>query len=206
MKIRRILLIALALISLVGVGSTAYQVGEFPRLLEVKALRQARVTSCGEAVITMAYNYANPETTMQEQEVIEFAARQGYYTEKRWPYTSPANMVDIARHYAPVLRTGWVQTREHGLALLVEQLREGEAVIIDVPLRLEDVDSVPHFILVTGISRDAQREGAIMIHYNEPLTGDKKVSPWDGEAGIWNGWINNQDPGGPGWWLVIPPP
>jgi hypothetical protein len=154
----------------------------------------------------MAYNYANPDAPMTEGRVIEYAIQQGYYTEFRWPFTSPEGMLAIAGSYAPGLRTGLVSTQEQGLAVLVDQLREGEPVIIDVPLRLDDIRSVAHFILVTGISRDREGAGDILIHYNDPWTGEELVVPWDGNGGIWEGWKENTDPGGPGWWLAIPPP
>jgi hypothetical protein len=154
----------------------------------------------------MAYNFANPNAPMPEAQVIEYAKEQRYFTEFRWPFTSPASMLAIAGYYAPGLRTGFVSTQEQGLAVLVDQLGEGEPVIIDVPLRLEDSNSVAHFILVTGISRDTEGVGDILIHYNDPWTGEGLVAPWDGDRGIWQGWKDNNDPGGPGWWLAIPPP
>ena len=83
---------------------------------------------------------------------------------------------------------------------------EGEPVIIDVLARLYDPDSGAHFILVTGVSADPKRGNAIMIHYNDPLSGKAWISRWDGGEGIWHAWKNNGDPGGSGWWLVIPPP
>lgn len=176
----------------------------FPRLLRVETLLQSRYTSCGEAVITMAYNYANPETPLLEEDVIEFAVEEGLFTERRWPFTSPEDMVEIASHYADGVRTGNVTTQEEGLALLVEQLREGEPVIIDVLVRLYDPDSAPHFILVTGISVDPKK--GVLIHYNDPLSGKAWAHRWDGNEGVWHAWKTNSDPGGPGWWLVIPPP
>lgn len=189
-----------------GMLMSTPQPRQFPRLLKVKTLLQSHYTSCGEAVITMAYNYANLEAPMQEQTVIDYALEQGYYTERRWPFTSPENMVKIAQHYADVLRTGSVTTQEEGLALLIEQLKEGEPVIIDVLARLYDPESGAHFILVTGVSADPKKGNAIMIHYNDPLSGKAWISRWEGSEGIWHAWKNNGDPGGPGWWLVIPPP
>jgi hypothetical protein len=152
----------------------------------------------------MVYSYANPDAPIPEQEIISFAVGQGYYTPYRWPFTSPGHMMEIALHYAPIIRTGTVTTQGEGLALLADQLREGEPVIIDVPLHLSDLNSVAHFIVVTGISREA--ENVVVIHYNDPFTGEQETTDWEGNEGVWNGWQNNNDPGGSGWWLAIPPP
>src|SRR5688572_1626882 len=70
-----------------------------PLNLQVDVIRQSRGTSCGEAVITMIFNYAHPQTPISEQEVIDYAAAHGYYIEVP-PFTSPANMVKIAQYYA----------------------------------------------------------------------------------------------------------
>ena len=67
-----------------------------PVSLQVDVTQQSRGTSCGEAVIAMVYNNAYPQTPIGEQEVIEYAAAHGYYTEDFPPFTSPANMVKIA--------------------------------------------------------------------------------------------------------------
>jgi len=217
---RRFLLACLALASLGGLAARPPEpqgVGErtptptpqqppLPRLLRVKTLLQSRYTSCGEAVITMAYNYANPETPLLEEDVIEFAAAEGLFTERRWPFTSPENMVKIAAHYSDTVLTGTVTTPEEGLTLLIDQLREGEPVIIDSLARMYDPVSPPHFILVTGVSRDPSRGDAVMIHFNDPLSGRTWVRHWEGSEGVWNAWKNNRDPGGSGWWMVIPPP
>ena len=56
-------------------------------------VQQSSGTSCGEAVIAMAYNFAYPLETISEGEVIEYATAHGYYTPERFPYTSPASMV-----------------------------------------------------------------------------------------------------------------
>ncbi|HEY6071913.1 MAG TPA: papain-like cysteine protease family protein [Anaerolineales bacterium] len=178
----------------------------FPRLLKVKTLLQSSYTSCGEAAITMAYNYANLEAPIEEQVVIDYAREQGYFTERRWPFTSPENMLKIAEHFSKDLRTGTVTTQDEGLAMLIDQLREGEPIIIDVLARFYDPDSPAHFILVTGVSRDPARGNAVMIHFNDPLSGNSRISRWDGNEGVWHAWKTNNDPGGSGWWLVIPPP
>ena len=68
--------------------------------LPVEPILQLRKTSCGEAVITMAYKYVHPETKISEQQVIDFALANGYYTEDEAPFTSPADMAKIADHYA----------------------------------------------------------------------------------------------------------
>jgi len=177
-----------------------------PLNLQVDVLRQSMGTSCGEAVIAMVYNYAYPQTPINEQSVIEYAAGHGYYTEDFPPFTSPANMVKIAQHYAEDISTGRVSNSGQGLALLMRKLRGGEPVIIDVFSNLNDPESEAHFVVVTGISVDPNKGNAIIIHYNDPLTGTKESADWDGDQGVWNAWQNNKDPGGSGWWLVVPPP
>jgi hypothetical protein len=216
----RIALTAVALLGLVGLGSSVYSgivwVGEEhvrqrvqneePIQLEVEPLLQAETTSCGEAALTMAYNYAYPDAPLDEPEVISYAEAQGYFTPRRYPYTSPGNMQKIARHYARNVSNGRVLTSDQGLALLDRKLQEGVPVVIDVLVRRYDPDSVAHFIVVTGISVDAERGNAIMIHYNDPLTGTQEAARWGGDEGVWNAWQNNHDPGGSGWWLVFPKP
>jgi len=177
-----------------------------PLNLQVDSIQQSRGTSCGEAVLAMVYNYAYPQTSISEQEVIEYAAAHGYYTEDFPPFTSPANMVKIADYYADDISTGRVSRSGSGLALLIRKLRNGEPIIIDVFSNLKDSQSEAHFVIVTGISVDPNRENAIIIHYNDPLTGTKESADWAGNEGVWNGWQNNRDPGGSGWWLVIAPP
>ena len=174
-----------------------------PVNLDVPVVKQAWGTSCGEAVIAMTYNFAHPESPITEGEVIEYAAGNGYYTPDESPYTSPANMVKIAKHYTPNVSTGKAFTSGQGLALLHWQLRNGHPVIIDVLSNFSDPESEAHFIVVTGISADPNRESAILIHYNDPLTGTKQTDDWMGSEGMWNAWHTNKDPGGPGWWLVI---
>lgn len=177
-----------------------------PLNLLVDIIQQSKSTSCGEAVIAMVYNYAYPQTPINEQQVIEYAAGHGYYTEDFPPFTSPANMVKIAQHYAEDISTGHVTNAGQGLALLMRKLRSGEPVVIDVFSKLNDPESEAHFVVVTGISVDPNRGNAIIIHYNDPLTGTKESADWDGSQGVWNAWQNNKDPGGSGWWLVISPP
>ena len=174
--------------------------------IQVDAIQQSKSTSCGEAVIVMAYNYAHPQTPIHEQEVIEYATVQGYFTEEVPPFTSPTNMVKIARHYADKISTGTALSSNQALLLLIQRLRAGEPVIIDVLSNFSDPGSEAHFILVTGISTDPNRENAIVIHYNDPLSGTKESDDWSGSEGVWHAWQNNGDPGGPGWWMVISPP
>src|SRR6266540_138079 len=57
------------------------QIQQAPVNVPVPVLRQATGTSCGEAVIAMTYNYAFPNTPISEQEVIDYATANGYYTE-----------------------------------------------------------------------------------------------------------------------------
>jgi hypothetical protein len=177
-----------------------------PIHLPVHVLQQSRGTSCGEAVITMTYNYAYPGTPVTEQEVIEFAAANGYFTEGIPPFTSPANMVKIAEYYADEISTGNVISSGQGLSLLRQKLRNGEPVIIDVLSDFSDPESEAHFVVVTGISVDPARNNAVIIHYNDPLTGTQEADEWDGPQGVWNAWQTNGDPGGSGWWLAISPP
>jgi hypothetical protein len=177
-----------------------------PVQLQVPVFQQSRGTSCGEAVIAMTYNYAYPATPITEQQVIEFATASGYFTEDMPPFTSPANMVRIAEHYAENVSTGTVLSAGQGLALLRERLGRGEPVIIDVLSDFTDPQSEAHFIVVTGISVDSARSNTVLVHYNDPLTGTQKVDDWVGDQGVWNAWRTNGDPGGPGWWMVISPP
>ena len=106
--------------------------------LPVDAILQLKYTSCGEAAIMMAYNYAYPETKISEQEVIDFALSEGYFTERKPPFTSPADMVKIAEHYADTVSTGKVKTADEGLELLTKKLTSGDPVIIDSLARLYD--------------------------------------------------------------------
>jgi len=209
----------LKFIGLIGIGALALaafsqmmQQSSIARLqqesldIQVDATQQSKSTSCGEAVIVMAYNYAHPQTPIHEQEVIEYATVQGYFTEEVPPFTSPTNMVKIARHYADKISTGTALSSNQGLLLLIQRLRAGEPVIIDVLSNFSDPGSEAHFILVTGISTDPNRENAIVIHYNDPLSGTKESDDWSGSEGVWHAWQNNGDPGGPGWWMAISPP
>jgi len=182
------------------------QLQQQPLILQVPTLQQSSGTSCGEAVITMVYNYAYPQTPIYEHDVIAYATAEGYFTESVSPYTSPANMVKIVKYYADDVSTGGVINSGQGLSLLIQKLRNGEPVIIDVLSNFTDPDSEAHFIVVTGISVDPNRENALVIHYNDPLTGTYESADWAGVEGVWNAWKNNRDPGGPGWWLVISPP
>jgi hypothetical protein len=179
---------------------------EEPLDLPVPVLRQSLSTSCGEAVIVMTYNYAYPETPISEGEVIEYAAANGYYTPDLSPFTSPANMVKIAEYYVEDVSSGRVSNSSQGLALLLKHLQRGEPVVIDVLSNFSDPESEAHFIVVTGISVDPNRGNAVVIHYNDPLTGTKEADDWEGSEGVWNAWLTNGDPGGAGWWMVISQP
>jgi hypothetical protein len=182
------------------------QLQQQPFNLQVPVWRQFNSSSCGEAVIAMTYNYAYPDTPITEGEVIDFAAVNGFYTPGVAPYTSPANMVKIAENYGDNISTGTVINSGQGLALLMQKLRNGEPVIIDVLSDFSDPTSVAHFVIVTGLSVDPSRGNAIVVHYNDPFTGTKESADWVGSEGFWNAWQTNGDPGGAGWWLVIPPP
>ncbi|HSL46081.1 MAG TPA: papain-like cysteine protease family protein [Anaerolineales bacterium] len=180
------------------------QIQREPLLLQVPVLQQSLSTSCGEAVIAMTHNYAYPGTPISEQEAIQYAAANGYYTPDSYPYTSPANMVKIAEYFAENVSSGTVLSSSQGLRLLTQHLRNGDPVIIDVLSDFSDPESEAHFIVVTGISVDPARGNAVLIHYNDPLTGTQNVDEWLGGQGVWNAWRTNDDPGGQGWWLVIP--
>jgi hypothetical protein len=202
-------LISLALISAVwattNVTYLAASLQEKPTLLDVPPLAQSQGTSCGEAVIVMAYNYAHPDQLLNEAEVIAYAAENGYFTEEAEPFTSPANMLKITRHYTNKFSSGTVLTPDQGLALLIRRLRRGEPVIIDVLTHLDDPNSGAHFVVVTGVVSDPNDPAAITIFFNNPQTGVNESALWNGETGIWHAWQTNQDPGGSGWWLVISP-
>jgi hypothetical protein len=195
--------LALAAFSQMLQQSSMARLKQEPLDIQVEAIQQSRSTSCGEAVIVMAYNYADPQAPIHEQDVIEYATTQGYFTEQIPPFTSPTNMVKIARHYTDKISSGTVLSSNQGLLLLIQRLRAGEPVIIDVLSNFSDPDSEAHFILVTGVSMDPSRDNEIIIHYNDPLTGTKESDDWSGREGVWNAWQNNGDPGGPGWWMVI---
>jgi hypothetical protein len=174
-----------------------------PIMLEVPPLAQSQGTSCGEAVIVMAYNYAHAESPLNEAEVIAYASEKGYFTEEAEPFTSPADMTKIARHYTIYYSSGTVFNSNQGLALLIDKLKNGEPVIIDILTHLDDPTSSAHFVLVTGAAADPNDPGAVTIFYNNPLTGTNESAAWSGDAGVWHAWQNNPDPGGPGWWLVL---
>jgi hypothetical protein len=174
--------------------------------LPVSAILQSKITSCGEAVIVMVYNYAYPESQVSEGEVIDCAADEGYYTERKPPFTSPENMVKIAKHYTDTVSTGTVNGADEGLALLTQKLTGGDPVIIDVLARLDDPGSGAHFVVVTGIAIDPKNPNSTKIYYNDPQLGRNRSSNWLGSEGIWNAWQNNRDPGGSGWWMMISSP
>jgi hypothetical protein len=181
------------------------QLQEQPLSLPVSVFQQSRSTSCGEAVIAMTYNFVHPDSPLTEQEVIEYALNNGFFDEVNSPFTSPANMVKIAAHYADDVSSGRVSTPGQGLSLLFENLRDGVPVVIDVLSNFSDPESEAHFIVITGLSIDTSREGVVLVHYNDPLTGTSETADWLGNEGLWNAWITNNDPGGPGWWLVMAP-
>lgn len=174
--------------------------------LPVNTILQSEYTSCGEAAIVMTYNYAYPETQIKEQDVIEYALAQKYYTERRPPFTSPENMVMIAEHYADTISTGTVDDADDALALLTQKLTGGDPVIIDVLARLYDPNSGAHFVVVTGLEIDSKNPNATKIFFNDSLTGTNRWGYWLGGEGVWNAWQNNGDPGGRGWWMVISSP
>ena len=213
-KLARLKIISLIAVAALALAGFRQMIGQYsvsrlqqaPLYLDVPMVKQLTGTSCGEAVITMAHNYAYPQTPLTEQEVIEYATAQGYFTPGVPPFTSPANMVKIAENYADAVFTGTVKNSSEGLSLLIRRLRTGDPVIIDVLSNFSDSESEAHFILVTGISVDPAGGNAVVINYNDPLTGTKASADWYGTEGVWNAWQNNGDPGGAGWWMVISVP
>lgn len=202
-------LISIALMSAVWVRTGGRYLAESMQgesvMLQIPPLTQMQVTSCGEAVIVMTYNFAHPESPLNEADVIAYAAENGYFTEASEPFTSPANMVKIARNYTNAYSNGRVFSSDQGLALLIRKLKNGEPVIIDVQTNLNDPTSGAHFVVVTGVSVDANDPDLVTIYYNNPQTGVNESALWSGETGIWRSWQNNPDPGGSGWWMVISP-
>ena len=213
-KLSRLKIISLISIVALALAGFRQMIGQYsvsrlqqaPLNLNVPVVKQLTGTSCGEAVIAMAYNYAYPQTPLNEQEIIDYAAAQGYFTPGIPPFTSPANMVKIAENYTDAVFTGTVKNSSEGLSLLIRRLRAGDPVIIDVLSNFRDPESEAHFILVTGISVDPARGNAVVIQYNDPLTGTTASADWYGTEGVWNAWQNNRDPGGSGWWMVIAVP
>lgn len=171
--------------------------------LPVEAVVQSKLTSCGEAAIVMAYNYAYPEARIKERDVIEYAEDHNYYTERRFPYTSPENMVRIAKHYVDTVQTGHVEDADEALNFLLATLTAGDPVIIDIRTLLYDPGSGAHFVVVTGLEIDPDNPNATRIYYNDPLMKESRSSYWLGREGIWNAWMDNGDPGGAGWWMIV---
>jgi hypothetical protein len=209
-------LIMLAVVVMISVGfAPLHDEGYWARQLRlygkmnlpVDVILQSKYTSCGPAVIAMAFKYAYPETRVNESRIIAYAISEEYYTESKPPFTSPENMVKLAEHYATkgTVSTGVVKTADEGLELLTEKLTSGEPVIIDVTSRLYDLTSGAHFVLVTGITLD-ENPNKVKFHFNDPLTGTNRWGYWLGGEGVWNAWKNNDDPGGSGWWMVISSP
>ncbi len=177
--------------------------GEFIQL-SVRPFRQSKITSCGPAVLAMAYHYAYPMGNISERAILTYAEAQGWYTETKYPYTSPANMLKMIRHYTANFFSGQVVSPQDGLNLLLRELRRGNPIIIDTLTLLDNPRSGAHFVLVTGISVAVGNKYAVTVTYIDPLTGGTKSAPYYGEGGLWNAWRRNGDPGGAGWWLVIP--
>jgi len=211
LSLRRILLTILCIGAFLSTGFSSITEGYWgtrllkygTMILPVKNVLQSKYTSCGEAVIAMAHNYAYPETRIDESEVIEYAAERGYYTERRFPFTSPENMVRIGEHYTDTVLTGNVDEADEALNFLIKTLTGGDPVIIDIRTRLYDPRSGAHFVVVTGLEYDPDNPNATRIYYNDPLMMENRSSKWLGREGVWNAWQNNPDPGGSGWWMVI---
>ncbi len=174
--------------------------------LAVNPLQQLKITSCGPAVLAMALNHAFPQEKVSERDILTYAEMQGWYTETKYPYTSPENMVNLARHYAKNISTGHATHDQDGLEILFRQLRRGNPIMVDALTLLDDPRSGAHFVLVTGLSVSPDNKYAVTVTYIDPLTGQAKSAPYYGEGGLWDAWRRNGDPGGAGWWLVIPLP
>jgi hypothetical protein len=120
---RKLILIAVLVITSLGFspwndeGYWARQLRLYGKMnLPVAVILQSKYTSCGPAVIAMAFKYAYPETRVSESRIIGYATREEYYTESKPPFTSPEDMVHIAKHYAAedTVSTGVVETAEDG--------------------------------------------------------------------------------------------
>ncbi len=122
------------------------QLQQEPLLLQVPTLTQSRGTSCGEAVIVMAYNYAHPQTPLHEADVIAYAAENGFFTESEEPFTSPFNMANIVRNYTFGYSVGTVSNADQSLTLLIRELKNGNPVIVDVLTHFDDPQSSAHFV------------------------------------------------------------
>src|SRR5262245_31765943 len=79
-----------------------------PLVVYVADVSQSLGTFCGVDVIAMVYHYAYPVTPISGAQVIGYATAQGYFTEGIPPYTSPVNMVKIARNYTTSVSSGVV--------------------------------------------------------------------------------------------------
>ena len=169
-------------------------------LLHVNPVQKSQANSCGEAAITMAYNYAYPAQPVSELKVIRYGIAHSLYTPHRVPFTSPASMSAIALHFADSVDEGKASSEQDALATIEDQLDAGRPVVIDVTTVLSDNSSGAHFVLVIGYATDLQ-SGMTLITFNNPLTGQQQAANW---PTIWSAWQNNGDPGGRGWWLVIP--
>ncbi len=191
MKVRY-LIISIAVISLVALSAfvaPAGGEGTSPRPqqqlggtvhLHLAPIEQAEATSCGEAALTMAYNYAHPHAGIGERAFIDYAESKGLFTPRRAPFTSPANMVTIAQHFAGLVLTGNVASAKEGLGLLWQQLEAGRPVVIDITMRLDDPELGAHFVVITGLSVDPLK-GKTTVNYNNPLVGEANSADWDGQ-------------------------
>jgi hypothetical protein len=70
--------------------------------LAVPYYPQPTGTSCGPTAFTMAWNYLHNDRAMQLQDVIDTAIASGWYLpdDPTKVYTSPANLFNLASHYA----------------------------------------------------------------------------------------------------------
>ena len=167
-------------------------------------------TYCGEVAFTMAYNSVyDPDLVVQS--VVEYADANKLHT-GGYPYTSPANMVELAASYVDrnYLITGNVSVTNpnEGLQLLFSQLQDMNSVIVDIvtPVKMQSgswdkLGGDSHFVTVTAI---VTINGITTVFYNDPLTGQTSA-PWDV---FYRAWTTNGDTDGTGngWYLIIDPP
>jgi RHS repeat-associated protein len=128
------------------------------------------------------------------------------------PYTSPANMVNLAVFYSPnhiPPESGHVNISDDGsdgLNLLIKYLTSPtpDPVIVDVTSKLSPADGTNAHFVVTGLSSDGTN---ITVNYNDPAFGEEKMA--DYVTSFWPVWKYNRDwsegypHDGNGWWLVM---
>ena len=183
--------------------------------LNVQTLQQDPLPSsnCGETSIAMAYDFAH-NSNMTVKNATDDATNWGLYTKNNPPFTSTAQMVSIAQHYAGDTQSGHVDANdpEAGMKLIMGQIQKGNPVIVDYSEHPSatntDLDANhAHYVVVTGFSIDSRKDEQLSITYNDPEYGKSTTTDW---KTFQNTWYHNNDyniPGdnaGNGWWMVIP--